>query len=477
MSLHGKKFSVGEHMKSNTHLIILIAATVLLLNKAAAFEPIQVPTQKNYKSGRQLCKENEVIISYQKGFYTEVPLDYSDLSKGTTPIYAWFEKGYNKELPTLAHFTGGPGQTSHWGSGDLPDSDKYNFLTFDLRGLGCSKPDRLSDYLNPKFHSSENMARDLEVIRKKLGIDKISVHGVSFGTVAATIYGSLFPQSTRAVILEGTVYSSKTVFMFTQRQRLILEVLETLPFDIQKKLINLTAQHGVPPSWLFKWIRDQLIMNNGKEKLRNNFLRIADANEFKGFIEELTMTYGPHPDIPKNELFISNNTFYYMLTCQEFEMALPTTTFELQWNPEWVSEWNKNPDILNSNPKNISPFIRYFNEAVVSCRKINIINPKGYSAENYPLQVPVTYFQGLNDSATEVHGAVFHYQNTAKGLRQFLLMSNGGHNPLAENLVNKIETARVMLVKAIMGEEITTEDLNAVNANMEKTKWLFHQPK
>lgn len=437
---------------------------------------VKVPTKKTYKSGRTLCKENEKLISYQNGFYVEVPLDYKNPAKGKTPIYVWFEKGYNKNLPTVAHFTGGPGQTSHWGSGELPFPEKYNFLTYDLRGLGCSKPDRLEDYLDPNFHSSENMARDLEEIRKHLKIEMLSVHGVSFGTLPATIYGSLFAKSTRAVILEGTAFSSETIFKFPQRKKILLEVLKSLPRDIQDKAINLTSKHGMSPSWFFKWTRDQLIVNNGKEKLRNNLLRLADAKEFKGFLEELESNYGLIEDIPTNELFISNNVMYYMLTCQELSTALPSTSFELQWNPAWVAEWNKNPALITLDENDTSMFINYYNEAAVSCKAINIDKVRPYSAANYPLHVPVTYVQGLNDSATEVHGAVLHYQQSAKGFRQLLIMNNGGHNPLAENLMISVPGSREIFWKAIMGESLTEEDIRLPNKSMEKTKWFLHKP-
>lgn len=459
-------------MKTIFKISLTLFLTSTFTTSLQAQTPLVVPSEKTYKSGRQLCKENEIIISFQKGFFTEVPIDYDDLSKGVTPIYAWFEGApFNPSLPTIAHFTGGPGATSHWGSGELPSPENYNFLTIDFRGIGCSKPDKLSDYLNPKFHSSVNIARDLEEIRKSLKIEKLTLHGVSYGTVPATIYASLFPQTTTAVILEGTIYSTDSLYQFPQREKILLNAVSKLPEKAKARVINLTHKYGMSPSWFFKWVRDTLLSNGAAKDLNEKLLKLEDDKFFDSFKKMLIETYGPQPEFEKNLLFVFNVVPYYMLSCQELSLGDANTTFELQWNFEFVNEFNKNPSANTLTDFETEPFSRFYNEALNDCRKLNILSSSGYHSKNYPIHVPVTYFQGLNDPATEINQAMFHYDKTAQGLKQLVVLNNGGHNPISEG-IRVDQDLRAVWIKAMFGEKILQEDFTEINKQLIDSNWF-----
>ncbi|MEA2234342.1 MAG: hypothetical protein QOD83_4158 [Solirubrobacteraceae bacterium] len=61
--------------------------------------------------------------------------------------------------------------------------------------------------LNPelRYVSTENVARDMDLVRQALHEQQITYVGFSYGTVLGATYASLFPKSYRAMVLDGPV--------------------------------------------------------------------------------------------------------------------------------------------------------------------------------------------------------------------------------------------------------------------------------
>ncbi|WP_454857024.1 alpha/beta fold hydrolase [Promicromonospora soli] len=53
--------------------------------------------------------------------------------------------------------------------------------------------------------STANVARDMDVLRERLGDDAITYVGYSYGTVLGATYAALFPDNVRALVLDGTI--------------------------------------------------------------------------------------------------------------------------------------------------------------------------------------------------------------------------------------------------------------------------------
>ncbi|MBE1876096.1 alpha/beta fold hydrolase [Myceligenerans pegani] len=66
-------------------------------------------------------------------------------------------------------------------------------------GFACTttSPDRFSTA------SSANVARDMDVLRQAVGDDELTYVGYSYGTILGATYGMLFPDSVRAMVLDG----------------------------------------------------------------------------------------------------------------------------------------------------------------------------------------------------------------------------------------------------------------------------------
>ena len=58
---------------------------------------------------------------------------------------------------------------------------------------------------DPRFYSTSDAIRDLDAVRAALGVDKINLVGISYGTRVAQQYAHRYPQHTRSVVLDGVV--------------------------------------------------------------------------------------------------------------------------------------------------------------------------------------------------------------------------------------------------------------------------------
>ena len=59
-----------------------------------------------------------------------------------------------------------------------------------------------------RFYSTGYAIADLDLVRSKIGADKINLYGVSYGTRVAQQYAKRYPQHTRTVVLDGVVPNS-----------------------------------------------------------------------------------------------------------------------------------------------------------------------------------------------------------------------------------------------------------------------------
>lgn len=63
----------------------------------------------------------------------------------------------------------------------------------------------------PAQVTTENTARDWEEVRRALGLDRINIIGVSYGTYLGSVYASLFPEQTDKLVLDSG-YSPATMW-------------------------------------------------------------------------------------------------------------------------------------------------------------------------------------------------------------------------------------------------------------------------
>ncbi len=443
--------------------IIILQLVLALTVRAYAFI-----LPEDYKTGAEVCAEHSSDRQGEFFKWINVPVDYSDLSKGQTAIYAYTKKVFNPDLPTVIFFTGGPGVSSRSTEFSLPET---NVLFFEQRGISCSRPATKELFLNPDFYSSENTAKDALAVVRAWTISKVSVYGHSYGTIPATVFASLFPSVTRTLILEGVVYhADETLWLTKTRDQLLQSVFDSLSPELQAKILDLSSGHSVPASWFSQIGKMMLYLNNGTSAYKTFLEGILSSNEMD--LPSFINNFFTDPNKPEENFSFGDITMG-MIGCREMSMSNPlmslTTVFE---NGKLVSDHN-NVD----------------REAL--CKPLKLENAylkaKPFKAEMYPVKVPVSYLLGETDGATPLEQGLAHFQNVAKGIKTAFIMKNGGHLPslglLKDNRDCKDEECdslkqnilqTVMFEKLVRAESLDRSLIEQFN-NAGELQWNVHQ--
>lgn len=82
-----------------------------------------------------------------------------------------------------------------------PAQERRYILESAQIGLACTttSPDRFGTA------STANVARDMDLLRQAVGDEKLTYVGYSYGTILGATYGMLFPDSVRAMVLDGPI--------------------------------------------------------------------------------------------------------------------------------------------------------------------------------------------------------------------------------------------------------------------------------
>jgi pimeloyl-ACP methyl ester carboxylesterase len=157
-----------------------------------------------------------------------VPLDHSGKLPGTIRIRAARIRSRHAVRPPIIGLTGGPGQAGVVFSSDydniLPTAGR-DLITLDQRGTGASGllrcPSLESSFegdvsravaacgrslgARRSFYTSADSADDIEALRVRLGVPRIALYAVSYGTRVAVEYARRYPQRVERMILDSAV--------------------------------------------------------------------------------------------------------------------------------------------------------------------------------------------------------------------------------------------------------------------------------
>lgn len=107
---------------------------------------------------------------------------------------------------------------------------------------------------DPRFYTTTDAVRDMDLVRAALGAEKINLVGVSYGTRVAQQYAATYPQHTRTVVLDSVASNSLVVggeFARTFEDALTLQSTkcqqlpacrERFPTDLREQLRTVMTQ-------------------------------------------------------------------------------------------------------------------------------------------------------------------------------------------------------------------------------------------
>ena len=231
-----------------TRLIAALTICALLLSGCVQqVKPVKLETLQDFQEQRikwRTCYDTMMCTDVL------VPIDYENINLGTFKISVLKHEASNKEDRIGSMFVnpGGPGASGveYAYSAEYIVSPQllalFDIVGFDPRGVGRSAPIRCltddetdanyasdskpdnpaefeslvkdaQDYVakcekntkNLTAYSTENTARDMDVIRAVLGDKKLNFLGKSYGTYLGTIYAQLFPDEVGRLVLDGAI--------------------------------------------------------------------------------------------------------------------------------------------------------------------------------------------------------------------------------------------------------------------------------
>lgn len=188
-------------------------------------------------TGGALCRERFVEVPLDHWKHDKELHEQAKISVFVREVVLAEKQDELGELPALLFLQGGPGfpsarptsAASGWLSRALQE---YRVLLLDQRGTGRSAPitaqtlvnldpEEQASYLS-KFRA-DSIVQDCELIRKSMGLQKISLLGQSFGGFCSLTYLSFFPESLQSVFITGGIapalqMGADTVYRATYRR-------------------------------------------------------------------------------------------------------------------------------------------------------------------------------------------------------------------------------------------------------------------
>lgn len=209
-----------------------------------------------------------------------LPIDRTGGTSGDTNVRAIkVEATEGPRLGTLFVIAGGPGQPSNMMLEYMltlfSGANRYDLVAIDQRGTGFSEPlncptielTLMTAGVNPKLDSfigqcatalgaaragydTAESVEDMEAVRADLGIDQISLFGVSYGTKLAMAYAKAHPGRVRSVLLDSVLpVNEPSTFDTTSAEAL------RLAFDELCERNRCAGALRSPPSQLNKLVK------------------------------------------------------------------------------------------------------------------------------------------------------------------------------------------------------------------------------
>ena len=135
--------------------------------------------------------------------YPEIePYERGMLEAGDGNLVYWEICGNPNGKPALV-LHGGPGSGRSIGARRRFDPDAYRIILFDQRNCGRSLPHASEPDADLSQNTTEHLLADMELLRRRLGVERWLLHGGSWGSTLSLAYAERYPQRVTEIILVG----------------------------------------------------------------------------------------------------------------------------------------------------------------------------------------------------------------------------------------------------------------------------------
>lgn len=342
----------------------------------------------------------------------ELPMAHGreDFTRKFNYKYQFIENG--RDLPTIVHIPGGPGDTYLTKTKKIEGLIAFNHILIDPRGVGCNHNTDIPDALL----STNEHATDIMRIIESLNLQNYILYGISYGTVVATVMGEKFSELTevpkpKAILLEGVVgkafeqgeYGGE----FKKGWGNTLSNVDGL-FEIFSDNSNLPYGYTNVEWWSL--IKTTLSAFGGLSIQIFSALKNEDPRAEKLF-EEFTSSDTPN--------YLGRNRFYDWVACREIFPA--KNSLQGFWNGDFT-------DIDLQDFVDTYDSIESVDDLPGTCLNVELSTPYD-SAEYQVRSIPLYYLQGENDPNTSLEQAKYHHAQQHSTDKYFIEVEKSGHNP------------------------------------------------
>jgi proline iminopeptidase len=147
-----------------------------------------------------------------KGLYPKVePYEHGMLRVGADTSVYWETCGNPVGKPALV-LHGGPGSGCTPWHRRLFDPAAYRVVLFDQRNCGRSLPSASRPDTDLSSNCTPNLLADIELLRRRLEIDRWTLLGGSWGSTLALVYAEAYPERVSEVVLWGVTTGRREEF-------------------------------------------------------------------------------------------------------------------------------------------------------------------------------------------------------------------------------------------------------------------------
>jgi pimeloyl-ACP methyl ester carboxylesterase len=368
-------------------------------------------------------------------FHYELPIYWGQPNSPTFTYYFQVQRatvGNPGTAPFGIFINGGAGAPSIGYAPGTVFPPTFNVINTDVRGVGCNV--NSANPFKADALTTEYFSRDALSIVQVLRLPQYVLYGLSYGTVQATVMGHIARnegiQPPTAVVLEGILGN--------------WQLNNHDVVDLNKEWTKATA--FIPASVVATFTQSSQPFG-------------IPTSDWTTFLTH-TLNRGTTPAL-------GNNTVHYLaplgssdpVAVAQAKAEIQNMTREFNAGVSLETVWVAR--VVHCTETGGSAFARDFVNGrfveigVDQCPALGLKFIRPYDSAQYPMNVPIYYFEGADDPNTDQESAQYHFDHQTQADRLFALIGSGGHTAMSSTLHEAGCTPAILNAIALNPSEVT----------------------